>query len=84
MFLIGRIKGVAAVGGDGNGLKTNHRVCDIFGYTRSELYNRTIDPIVCIEDLSVYEKKYKKLVRGNIDEYSLKQGCTHEDTSIIG
>lgn len=68
MFLIRRIKGIAAVGRDGNGLKINDRVCDIFGYTKSELYNSTIDPIVCIEDLRVHEKKYEKLVRGKIDE----------------
>ena len=77
-------KGIAAVGRDGNGLKIKDRVCYIFGYTRSELYNRTMDLIVCIQDLSVHEKKYKKFVRGKIDEYSLKQGYTHEDASIIG
>jgi hypothetical protein len=46
-------------------------------------FNRAMDPIVCIEDLGVHEKKYEKLVRGKIDKYSVKQGYFCKDGSII-
>jgi PAS domain S-box-containing protein len=53
--------GIAVVSMHGNWLKINDSVCDIFIYTRSELFNMDIDSIVFIEDLVAHEKKYKKI-----------------------
>jgi len=75
--------GIAVVSMDGNWLKLNDSVCDIFGYTRSELFNMDIDNIVFIEDLGVHEKKYEKLISGTIDKYQVKQRYFHKDGSII-
>lgn len=75
--------GIAVVSMDGNWLKINDSVCDIFGYTRSELFNMDIDNMVFIEDLGVHEKKYEKLIHGKIEKYRVKQRYFHKNGSII-
>jgi len=75
--------GIAVVSMDGNWLKINDSVSDIFGYTKSELFNLDIDNIVFIEDLGVHEKNYEKLISGEIDKYQVKQRYFHKDGSII-
>ncbi len=75
--------GIAVVSMDGNWLKINDSVCDIFGYTRPELFNMDIDNMVFIEDLGVHEKKYEKLIHGKIDKYRIKQRYFHKDGTII-
>ncbi|EDP71485.1 two-component hybrid sensor and regulator [Flavobacteriales bacterium ALC-1] len=75
--------GIAIVNLDGDWLKVNESVCDIFGYTRWELFNMDINNIIYIEDLGVHEKKYEKLIHGKIDKYRVKQRYFHKDGSII-
>ena len=75
--------GIAVVSMEGYWLKMNKSVCDIFGYTRSELFNMDIDNIVFIEDLGVHEEKYQNLIHGKIDKYRVKQRYFHKDGSII-
>lgn len=75
--------GIAIVNLDGDWLKVNESVCDIFGYTRWELFNMDINNIIYIEDLGVHEKKYDKLIQGEIDKYRVKQRYFHKDGSII-
>ena len=40
--------GIAIVNLDGDWLKVNDSVCDIFGYTRWELFNMSINNPLCI------------------------------------
>lgn len=75
--------GIAVVSMDGNWLKMNEAVSDIFGYTKSELFNMDIDNIVFIEDLGVHEKKFKKLIKGSIDKYRVKQRYFHKNGDVI-
>lgn len=75
--------GIAVVSIDGNWLKMNEAVTDIFGYTKSELFNMDIDNIVFIEDLGVHEKKFKKLMSGSIDKYRVKQRYFHKNGDVI-
>jgi len=75
--------GIAIVSLDGNWLKVNESICDIFGYTRWELFNMDIDNIVYAQDLGVHEHKYEKLINGKIDKYRVKQRYFHKDGSII-
>ena len=75
--------GIAIVSLDGNWLKVNESICDIFGYTRWELFNMDINNIVYAQDLGVHEHKYEKLINGKIDKYRVKQRYFHKDGSII-
>lgn len=75
--------GIAVVSMDGNWLKMNEAVSDIFGYTKSELFNMDIDNIVFIEDLGVHEEKFEKLISGKIDKYRIKQRYFHKNGDVI-
>ncbi|WP_179333419.1 sensor histidine kinase [Winogradskyella costae] len=75
--------GIAIVNFNGNWLKVNDSVCDIFGYTRWELFNMDINNIVYAEDLGVHEEKFEYLINGSIDKYRVKQRYFRKDGSII-
>lgn len=75
--------GIAVVNLEGNWLKVNQSVCDLFGYTRLELFNMDINNIIYVEDLGVHEEKYHKLIHGKIDKYRVKQRFFHKDGSIL-
>ncbi|SDS13686.1 sensor histidine kinase [Winogradskyella sediminis] len=75
--------GIAIVNLDGNWLKVNESVCDIFGYTRWELFNMDIHNIVYAQDLGVHEEKFDNLINGNISKYRVKQRYFHKDGSIL-
>lgn len=75
--------GIAVVSMDGNWLKMNEAVSDIFGYTKSELFNMDIDNIVFIEDLGVHEEKFEKLINGKIDKYRVKQRYFHKNGDVV-
>jgi PAS domain S-box-containing protein len=75
--------GIALVSLSGNWLKVNDSVCDLLGYSRSELFNMDIDNIVFVEDLGVHEEKYEQLILGDIDKYRVKQRYFHKDGSLI-
>lgn len=75
--------GIAVVSIDGDWLKMNEAVSDIFGYTKSELFNMDIDNIVFIEDLGVHEKKFEKLISGKIDKYRVKQRYFYKNGDVI-
>ncbi|SDH03189.1 sensor histidine kinase [Winogradskyella thalassocola] len=75
--------GIAIVNLNGNWLKVNESVCDIFGYTRWELFNMDIHNIVYAQDLGVHEEKFENLIDGNIDKYRVKQRYFHKDGSIL-
>ncbi|MCB0399206.1 MAG: PAS domain S-box protein [Winogradskyella sp.] len=75
--------GIAVVSMDGDWLKMNEAVSDIFGYTKSELFNMDINNIVFIEDLGVHEEKFEKLISGKIDKYRVKQRYFHKNGDVI-
>ncbi|WP_179351516.1 sensor histidine kinase [Winogradskyella vidalii] len=75
--------GIAIVNLEGNWLKVNQSVCDLIGYSRSELFNMDIDSIVYAEDLGVHEKKFDNLINGKIDKYRVKQRYFHKDGTIV-
>lgn len=75
--------GIAVVSLDGNWLKMNEGVTEIFGYSKAELFNLDIDNIVFIEDIGVHEHKYNKLLSGEIDKYRVKQRYFHKNGTVI-
>ncbi len=75
--------GIAVVNLEGNWLKVNESVCDLFGYTRWELFNMDINNIIYVEDLGAHEKKYEKLIQGKIDKYRIKQRYFHKDGTML-
>jgi PAS domain S-box-containing protein len=75
--------GIAILTLDGDWVKVNDSVCDLFGYTRHELFNMNIENIIFRDDLGVHEKKYDRLMHGKINRYRVQQRYFHKDGSII-
>lgn len=75
--------GIAVVSLSGHWLKVNDSICELLGYSRSELSNMDIDNIVFVEDLGVHEEKFEQLILGEIDKYRVKQRYFHKDGSLI-
>ena len=48
--------GIAILTLDGHWIKVNDSICDLFGYTRHELFNMNIENIIYREDFGVHEK----------------------------
>lgn len=68
---------------DGNWVKVNDSICELFGYTRNELFNMNIENIIFRDDLGVHEKKYYRLMQGKIHRYRVQQRYFHKDGHII-
>jgi PAS domain S-box-containing protein len=75
--------GIAILTLDGDWIKVNDSICELFGYSRHELYNMKIENIVYREDLGVHATKYERLMQGKINRYRVRQRYFHKDGSII-
>lgn len=75
--------GIAVLNLDGDWLKVNDSVCDLFGYTRSELFNMDINRIVFRDDLGVHLKRHEELIQGKINKYRVKQRYFHKNGDIV-
>ncbi len=75
--------GIAILTLDGDWIKVNNSISELFGYTRHELFNMNIEHIIFREDLGVHQKKYDRLMQGKIDGYRVRQRYFHKDGSII-
>ena len=68
---------------DGDWIKVNDSICELFGYTRHELFNMDIQNIIFREDLGVHVTKYERLIQRKIKRYRVRQRYFHKDGSII-
>jgi PAS domain S-box-containing protein len=75
--------GIAIVNLDGDWLKVNDSICDILGYSKSDLFNMDISTITYIDDLGAHDLKFQKLIHGDIDKYRVKQRYFHKDGTIL-
>ena len=75
--------GIVVLNLDGDWLKVNDSMCDLLGYTRSELFNMNINNIIFRDDFGVHEKKHVKLLHGKSDKYQVKQRYFHKNGSVI-
>jgi PAS domain S-box-containing protein len=65
--------GIAQVGLDGRWLRVNQRLCEITGYTETELLARTFQDITPREDLERDLVALRRLLRGQIASYSVEK-----------
>ena len=68
----------------GGGLiRINRRFCDILGYSQEELLGRTLDGIIHPEDLAEESDQVERLLRREIDNYSLEMRHLRKDGSLV-
>jgi PAS domain S-box-containing protein len=58
---------------DGRFVRVNQKFCDIVGYAREELLERTLHDITHPEDRSVDRESWRALIEGQIETYSLEK-----------
>ncbi|ALJ06236.1 histidine kinase [Pseudalgibacter alginicilyticus] len=75
--------GIAILTLDGDWIKVNDSICDLFGYSRHELFNMNIENIIFRDDLGAHERKYDRLMHGKINRYRVQQRYFHKDGTII-
>jgi PAS domain S-box-containing protein len=68
---------------DGSFVRVNQKFCDIVGYTREELLERTLQDVTHPDDRSVNQKYWRSLLVGEIETYSLEKRCLRQDGESI-
>lgn len=73
--------GMAQVGLDGRWLRVNRRLCDITGYSREELLERTFQELTHPADLETNLENLRGLLAGDIETYSMEKRYVRKDGS---
>lgn len=81
-FELGAV-GMAITSPEMKWLRVNDRMCDMLGYTRSELQSLTWADLTHPEDLSSDLAKYNQVLRGDIEGYRLDKRFVRKDGEII-
>ena len=64
-------------------LEVNDRLCAILGYSREELVTRTWPELTHHDDLQEDVLRFERVVRGDIDGYSLEKRFVRKDGTIV-
>ncbi|MGC2246577.1 MAG: PAS domain S-box protein [Terriglobales bacterium] len=75
--------GVAHVKPDGRWLRVNKKLCEIVGYTESELMQLTFQEITHPEDLPADLAQTEKLLNGSLDMFAMKKRYLRKDGSLV-
>ena len=75
--------GIARVGPDGSWLEVNQRLCDIVGYTRSELLKLSFQDITHPDDLETDLDYVRQVLAGEINSYNLEKRYLHKSGRSI-
>jgi PAS domain S-box-containing protein len=75
--------GMAHTALDGRWLRVNHKLCDILGYTREELLEKTFEEITHPDDLEPNQEYRRQLLAGEIGSFSMEKRCVRKDGSIV-
>jgi PAS domain S-box-containing protein len=75
--------GIAHVAPDGRWLRVNQKLCDILGYTRQELLQRTFQDITYPEDLDADLENIRRVLAREIQTYSIEKRYIQKDGSLI-
>ncbi len=75
--------GIAHVDIDGKWLLVNQKLCDIVGYTQSELLERTFQDITHPDDRDVDFEHYRRILVAEIQTYAVEKRYIRKDTSLV-
>ncbi|MBD2199699.1 MULTISPECIES: PAS domain S-box protein [Calothrix] len=75
--------GIAHVALDGRWLRVNQKLCDIVGYSHTELIQKTFQEITYPEDLEIDLAYAQQLLVGEIQTYSMEKRYLRKDGSLI-
>ncbi|OGA70257.1 MAG: hypothetical protein A3G81_27010 [Betaproteobacteria bacterium RIFCSPLOWO2_12_FULL_65_14] len=75
--------GIALVGVDGRFLRVNPRVCEIFGYSESELKQLTVKQVSHPEDRDAADGPRERLAQRELDSARLEKRYLRKDGSVV-
>ena len=75
--------GMAHVGLDGRWLEVNGKLCEIVGYERRELLDRTFQDITHPDDLDADLGLLRRLVAGEIPHYAMEKRYFRKDGEVV-
>ena len=75
--------GIAITSPEKGWIEVNDKVCTLLGYKREEIIKTTWDELTHPDDIEADVKKFKKILSGEIDSYSLEKRFIRKDNSII-
>jgi PAS domain S-box-containing protein len=75
--------GIAHLSSGGRWLRVNQKLCDIVGYTREELLERTFQDITYPEDLPANLENVKRALAGSSQTYSMQKRYIKKDSSLV-
>ena len=75
--------GIADYDLQGRYLRVNQKLCEIVGYTREELLQKTLRDITLPDDLAASLEQFLPLLRGEKPGYSLEMRLVRKDGSVV-
>ncbi len=75
--------GIAHVSLDGHWLRVNERLCEIVGYSRDELMQKSFQDFTHADDLDKDLIQFSKLRRNEIPGYTLEKRLIHKDGNAV-
>lgn len=75
--------GMALVFNTGRWHRVNRSLCDLLGYTESELLDREFQDYVHPDDRLTSMAKLEQLLRGKVATYQIEMRCIHKDGSVV-
>ena len=75
--------GIAHVATDGRWLRVNQKLCDIVGYAREELLERTFQDITHPDDLDTDLEYVARMLAGGIQTYSMEKRYVHKQGQLV-
>ncbi len=75
--------GIAHVSPEGRWLRVNRKLCEIVGYTEEELLQLTFQDITHPDDLAADLAETRKVLRGELQMYSLEKRYIRKDKSHV-
>ena len=75
--------GMAHMSLEGRYLRVNQKLCDIVGYDREELLQKTLHDITHPDDLGANLERVRRILSGEIETYSLEERYYRKDGSLV-
>jgi PAS domain S-box-containing protein len=75
--------GMAHVAASGAWLRMNRKLCDIVGYSESELCNMKFQDITHPDDLPVDLAQSERVIKGELDDFAIEKRYIRKDGSIV-
>ena len=75
--------GLAQVSVEGRFMRINERFCEILGYSRAEILDRTFQEVTHPDDLGDDEERVRRLLQGEGDSFNVEKRYVRKDGGIV-